>query len=332
MRLAHALILGFTAIGTLGCRGRARGLRFRRRAGCALRGRRPQDGGLPCRTRTDTSSLSKTFNVFVERNAPGERRARITVKDVRMEAVTTDDPAVRASGETEVYLMGALKSVPVVLSYNEKGQLAGVVDWEATRQAVLKAVESRIAAMKGEKASLHAGTTLAPDALAKLDDQVSKAFVAMITKADQATFLEAFYDELTYFLLAAGERLEVGASIERPMQARNPADGSLATITYALKLREVTPDKATAEFDLKLAGDGIALLKSSVIAKLRESKLAEDEITRHVDAMSMHWEAAGTLFVDVKSGRLQKARVNSRVQAGDVEVITTKEADVTTVK
>jgi hypothetical protein len=331
MRLAQALILGFTLIGTPAAAAEPVAFGFGDEQGALSEIVVRKTEAYRVATRTDTSSLSKTFNVVVERNAPGERRARVVVKDVRMEAVTTDNPAVRASGETEVYLMGALKSVPVVLSYNEKGQLAGVVDWEATRQAVLKAVESRIAAMKGEKA-LHAGTTLAPDAVAKLDDQVAKAFAAMITKADQATFLEAFYDELAYFLLAAGERLEIGASLERPMPARNPADGSLATMTYALKLREVTPDKATAEFDLKLAGDGIALLKSTMITKLRETKLGEDEITRHVDAMSMHWEAAGTLFVDVKSGRLQKARVNSRVQAGDVEVITTQEADVTTLK
>jgi hypothetical protein len=283
-------------------------------------------------TRTDTSTLSKTYNALVERNAPGERRARISVKDIRMEGVTTENAAVRLSGETEVNLMGALKSVPVIVNINDKGQLAGVVDWETTRQAVLKAVESRIAAMEGEKASLHAGTTLAPDQVSKLDQQVAKGFVALISKADQTAFLEAFYDELAYFLIVAGERLETGASVERPMRARNPADGSLATMAFVLDLRAVDPPRANALFDLKLAGDGIALLKSTMIAKLRETKLGEDEISRHMDAMSMHWEAEGTLAVDVKSGRLDKARVHSRVQAGDVEVITTQEVDVTTMK
>ncbi len=46
----------------------------------------------------------------------------------------------------------------------------------------------------------------------------------------------------------------------------------------------------------------------------------------------MHWNSDGTLSVDVKLGRLENARVNSRIQAGDVEVLTTQEVDVTTVK
>jgi hypothetical protein len=103
-------------------------------------------------------------------------------------------------------------------------------------------------------------------------------------------------------------------------------------MTQVLTLREVDPTKSIAQFDMKLAGDGVPLLKGAMIAKLRETKLGEEEISRHMDAMSLHWDAAGTLGVDIKSGRLQKARVNSRVQVGDIEVITTQEADVTTVK
>lgn len=283
-------------------------------------------------TSSDTSKLGKTYNVIVERNAPGERRARVTVKDVRMEGVESETPAMRIAGETEIYLMGALKSVPVILSFNENGQIAGVADWDATRQAVLKAVEARTATMEAEKASIHAGASLAPDAIADVDKQVANGFAAMITKGDQPAFIEAFYEELAYFLLVAGERIEPGASVERPMRIRNPADGNLTNMTYVLKLRGVDPSKTIAEFDLNLAGDGIALLKGAMVAKLRETKLAEDEISRHVDSMSLHWSSTGTLFVDIKSGRLKKARVDSRIQAGDVEVITTHEADVTTVK
>jgi hypothetical protein len=332
MRLAIALILGFAAIGSSAAAGEPVAFGYGDEAGALseIVVRRTQ--AYRVGANTDTSTLSKVYNATVERNAPGERRARVTVKDIRMEAVTTENPAVRLSGETEIYLMGALKSVPVILSVNDKGQLAGVVDWEATRQAVLKAVESRTSAMEGEKATLHAATTLAPDAVKKLDEQVAKGLTALVSKADQAAFLESFYDELAYFLMVAGERLEIGTSVERPMQARNPADGSLSTMKYVLTLRAIDPAKTTAEFDLKLAGDGIALLKNTMIAKLRKTKLGEDEIGRHVDAMSMHWDAEGTLAVDVKSGRLQKARVHSRIQAGDVEVITTQEADVTAAK
>lgn len=331
MRLAHALILGFAAIGTSVASAEPVTFGYGDEAGALSEIVVRKMESYRVGSQTNTSTLSKIYNATVERNAPGERRARVSVKDLRMEAVTSENPAVRVSGETEVYLMGALKTVPVILSFNDKGQLSGVVDWEPTRQAVLKAVESRIAEMGQEKA-LHADATLTPDAMKKLDDQVAKGLVALITKADQPAFLDTFYEELAYFLVVAGERLEIGASIDRPMQARNPADGSLVTMSHVLKLRELDPDKSMAQFDLKLAGDGVALLKSTMIAKLRETKLGEDEISRHVAAMAMHWDTEGTLSVDVKTGRLQKARINSRIQAGDVEVLTTQEVDVTTIK
>src|SRR3990172_112822 len=129
MRLVKALILGFPLIGTAAAAAEPVAFGFGDEKGALSEIVVRKTEAYRVATRTDTSSLSKTFNVIVERNAPGERRARITVKDVRMEAVTTDNPAVRASGETEVYLMGALKSVPVVLSYDEKGRLAGLADW-----------------------------------------------------------------------------------------------------------------------------------------------------------------------------------------------------------
>ncbi len=293
MRLAHVLILCSTLTGISAAAAEPVAFGFGDEQGALSEIVVRKTEAYRVATRTDTSALTKTYNAIVERNAPGERRARVTLKDVRMESVTTDNPAVRASGETEVYLMAALKSVPVIVSFNDNGQLAGVVDWDATRQAVLKAVESRIAGMQADRATLHAGATLAPDALAKIDEQVAKAFAAMIEKADQVAFLDAFYEELAYFLLVAGERLEIGASIERPMRARNPADGSLATMSYSLKLRQVTPDKTKAEFDLKLVGDGIALLKSSVIAKLRdvEARRGRDRAPRGGDghALEFRW-------------------------------------------
>jgi hypothetical protein len=48
--------------------------------------------------------------------------------------------------------------------------------------------------------------------------------------------------------------------------------------------------------------------------------------------MSIHWDAEGALTVDIKSGRLQKADIYSRVQAGDIEFVTASKIDVTPAK
>jgi len=331
MRLAYALMLGATLISTSARAAGpiAFGLGDEAAPPSEIVVRKTESNRVG--SRMDTSTLIKTYVAKVEGSAPGDRRVQVQLKDVRIESVTIEDPAVRLSADTEVYLMGALKSVPIVLDYNDKGQLTTIADWDATRQTVLKAVESRAASMEGEKL-LHAGTTLSPDAVARLDKQIKEGFVAMISKAEPPTFLEVFYDELGLFLLLTGERMELNATVERPMLVRNPTDGSFTDFSHVLTLRETDLDKTKALLDFRLAGDGVALLKKTIVAKLREAKLGEEEITRHVEDMSIHWDAEGALTVDIKSGRLQKADINSRVQAGDIEFVTASKIDVTPAK
>jgi hypothetical protein len=116
------------------------------------------------------------------------------------------------------------------------------------------------------------------------------------------------------------------------MLVRNPTDGTFTSFSHVLKLREFDLDRTQALLDFRLAGDGAELLKKTIAAKLREAKVGEDEIGRHVADMSIHWGAEGELTVDIKSGRLRKADINSRLQAGDVEFVTTSYIDVKPVK
>jgi hypothetical protein len=277
---------------------------------------------------SNSNALNRTFNVIVERDAAGERRARVHLTDIRLGSGSSPDDVARLSGETEVYLMNALQAVPIVLTYNGAGQATGIAGWGDTRKAALDAIVRRVATLQAEGLRLHPDARLSADAVRKIDEQVASGFVSLISKADSREFLQAFYEELAYLLLVAGERVAVGESIEREMATRNPADGSLAKMTTVLRLRKADTRTGKAYFDLKLAGDGIEVLRGAMIAKLGEYNLSDEDIAQKIAAMPMHWDMEGTAVADIKTGRMVEVRVRTRIQVDTIELTSTQEIDI----
>ncbi|MGP0092772.1 MAG: hypothetical protein ACLPKB_22950 [Xanthobacteraceae bacterium] len=278
------------------------------------------------------TALDKTFDVTIERRPSGRRTMRARLAEITNVSVESDDPVVRVAGETELRLIDALRSVPVVFDVNDKGQITGVVDEAATGQALLRAIVDRIGALAAEKPLLHADTALPSDRVGEIDAAVGTAFVNALSKGGTDAFIQSYCDELAFILLVAGERIDIGQSVERPIRARSPADGSLITVTHILSLRATDAGRTKAFFDIKVARDTEALLRGFVEAGLRKQKLGEDEIRRRSDAMPIEWEANGAAEADIATGRMLAVRLNARMRVGAIELIVSEDVGVSTIR
>jgi hypothetical protein len=277
--------------------------------------------------RSNSTALIRTCTVAFD-GLPGDRRVQARLTGIRLGSGSRPNDVARISGETEVYLIDALKPVPVAVTYDVRGRVQGIDDWEKTQRAALDAVARRIASLRSGAVVLHRDARLGADAVAAIDAEVADGLMRAITEAGQQEFLQAFYGELSYLFLAAGQRIAVGESLEHTIATRNPADGKLAQMTYVLRLRKADVRRSTAYFDIKLAGDGIEELRRAMTAKLEETNLSADQIAQKVGAMPMHWDTEGTAVANIASGRLTEVRVKTRIQVDNIELTNSQEIDI----
>ena len=98
-------------------------------------------------------------------------------------------------------------------------------------------------------------------------------------------------------------------------------------MTYVLRLRKVDARRSTAQFDIKLAGDGIEELRRAMTAKLEETNLTAEQIAQKVGAMPMHWDTEGTAIANIASGRLTEV-AETRIQVDNIELTSSQEIDI----
>ena len=267
----------------------------------------------------DASTLNTTLVARVERDARG-RHVRVRLKQFGAESMVSDEPLMRIAGETELYLMEALTSVPLLLDIDDKGRVIGVADWDTTRRMLRQAAENRVAALSTEKPMLHPGAALPADVVAETDARIAHGFVDLISNMKPDDFIDRFCSEIAFLLLVSGERLEIGRSTERSMAVRNPADGSLSVAAYVLTLREVDAERTRALFDWKLLSDD-AVLRGYLTSAFRRHQLDEDEIRRRVEATPVEWQATGNAEVDIASGQARRLQLRERIRIGEAEIV-----------
>lgn len=277
--------------------------------------------------RSNSNALTRTYTVASD-DLSSERRVQARLTGIRLGSGSKPNDVARLSGETEVFLIDALRSVPVLVTYDEQGRIQGIDGWEHTQRAALDAVAGRIASLQSGAVALHGDARLAANAVAAIDAEVAGGLVRAITNAGPREFMHAFYDEFSFLFLVAGRRIAVGESFEHSIPARNPADGKLALMTYVLRLRKVDARRSTAQFDIKLAGDGIEELRRAMTAKLEETNLTAEQIAQKVGAMPMHWDTEGTAIANIASGRLTEVRVKTRIQVDNIELTSSQEIDI----
>jgi hypothetical protein len=282
--------------------------------------------------RSKSTAVNRTFSVRTLPGFPGERHAEVRLVKIGLGTASSPDDVARISGETEIYLLNALADVAVVLTYSKGGDLQGVAEWEKTRRAVLAALMRRVGALKGGTLVLHPKTRLGADVVRSIDAAVAAGFVELISSVEPEAFLEAFYQELAFLFLMAGERVAVGESIARPMVARNPADGSLTKLTHVFRLRKADRRRSRAYFRLGLAGGGIEILRKSIVKQLKATGLGDHEIEGRVAAMPMHWDVEGRATVNISTGRMRDVRMRSRIQVDNIELTSTEEIDIRTAR
>ena len=143
----------------------------------------------------DASTLNTTLVARVERDARG-RHVRVRLKRFGAESIVSDEPLMRIAGETELYLMEALTSVPFLLDVDDKGRVIGIADWDTTRRMLRQATKNRVAVLSTEKPMLHPGAALPADVVAETDARIAHGFVDLISNMKPDDFIDRFCTRL----------------------------------------------------------------------------------------------------------------------------------------
>ena len=126
--------------------------------------------------RSNSNALTRTYTVASD-DLSGERRVQARLTGIRLGSGSKPNDVARLSGETEVFLIDALRSVPVLVTYDEQGRIQGIDGWEHTQRAALDAVAGRIASLQSGAVALHGDARLAANAVAAIDAEVAGGLV-----------------------------------------------------------------------------------------------------------------------------------------------------------